>query len=145
MRQLDEIDRQLLSLLAANARRSIAELSREVSLSAPATSERIRRLHERGVIAAFTIEIAPRATGKTIEAIVRVKPSTGQQQAVEQIISNDMRFTSCDRVTGDDCFIARVQVADTAELDEVLEALHRRAQTNTAIVKTSLFRGRLPL
>jgi Lrp/AsnC family leucine-responsive transcriptional regulator len=51
---------------------------------------------------------------------------------------------SCDRVTGDDCYVARLALADVAELDDILLPFHDRAETHTSIVKSSIFESRLP-
>ena len=63
---------------------------------------------------------------------------------VEQMIHDDKRFTACDRVTGEDCFVARMALVSVSELDHILLPLHERAETHTAIVKSSLLRGRMP-
>jgi DNA-binding Lrp family transcriptional regulator len=58
--RLDDVDRQILRELQDDGRISLAELSRRVSLSAPAVSERIRRLQDAGVITGYTARGAPR-------------------------------------------------------------------------------------
>ena len=45
---MDAIDRQILNLLAEDARMSLKTLSASVGLSSPSTSERLRRLEESG-------------------------------------------------------------------------------------------------
>ena len=57
MRELDETDMEILSLLAENARRPFSEIGEEVGLSGPAVSDRVERLQEVGVINHFTIDI----------------------------------------------------------------------------------------
>ncbi|RVB21065.1 winged helix-turn-helix transcriptional regulator, partial [Mesorhizobium sp. M7A.F.Ca.CA.004.05.1.1] len=56
---LDDLDRNLLEILVKDARTSLKELAAQVGLSSPSVSERLRRLEERGVIRAFTVEIDP--------------------------------------------------------------------------------------
>ncbi|MFD1570740.1 AsnC family transcriptional regulator [Halorubrum laminariae] len=57
MRDLDETDVEILSLLAANARRSFSEIGERVGLSGPAVSDRVTRLEETGVIEGFTVDV----------------------------------------------------------------------------------------
>lgn len=83
---LDEIDRALLAVLAEDGRASVSELARQIGLSAPSTSERLRRLEAQGVIGGYTVRIDPRALGYTLQAIVRVKPLPGQLHLVEDVI-----------------------------------------------------------
>jgi len=54
---LDETDLEILSLLAADARRPFSEIGDEVGLSGPAVSDRVTRLRETGVIEGFTVNV----------------------------------------------------------------------------------------
>ncbi|PXX20394.1 AsnC family transcriptional regulator [Paraburkholderia tropica] len=141
---LDEIDRALLAALVEDARASVSELARIVGLSAPSTSERLRRLEAQGVIGGYTVRIDPRALGYTLQAIVRVKPLPGQLPLVEDVIRRIPEFIECDKVTGDDCFIARIWLHSIEQLDEILNKVTERAETSTAIVKSTPVPRRLP-
>jgi DNA-binding Lrp family transcriptional regulator len=57
MRDLDETDVEILSLLAADARRPFSEIGERVGLSGPAVSDRVTRLEETGVIEGFTVDV----------------------------------------------------------------------------------------
>ena len=141
---LDDIDRMLLAALAEDARASVAELAKHIGLSAPSTSERLRRLEAQGVIGGYTVQIDPRALGYTLQAIVRVKPLPGKLHIVQQLLDSIPEFTECDRVTGDDCFVARLQVRSIEQLDQILDRIVDRAETSTAIVKSQPIRRRPP-
>ena len=54
---LDKVDQKIITLLQQNARLSYKELAAQVGLSAPAVTERIARLQERGVIQAYRTDI----------------------------------------------------------------------------------------
>jgi Lrp/AsnC family transcriptional regulator, leucine-responsive regulatory protein len=141
---LDEIDRALLAALAEDGRAAVSELARSVGLSAPSTSERLRRLEAQGVIGGYTVRIDPRALGYTLQAIVRVKPLPGQLHLVEEVIRRIPEFVECDKVTGDDCFIARLYLHSIEQLDEILAKVTERAETSTAIIKSTPVARRLP-
>ena len=57
MRDLDETDLEILSLLAEDARRPYSEIGDRVGLSGPAVSDRVTRLRETGVIEGFTVDV----------------------------------------------------------------------------------------
>jgi len=57
MRDLDETDLEILSLLAENARRPFSDIGERVGLSGPAVSDRVTRLEEIGVIQGFTVDV----------------------------------------------------------------------------------------
>ncbi|MFC0399621.1 Lrp/AsnC family transcriptional regulator [Paraburkholderia rhizosphaerae] len=141
---LDDTDRALLSALAEDARQPVSELARSVGLSAPATADRVRRLEASGVIEQFTVHIDPRALGYTLQAIVRVKPLPGQLHLVEEVIRRIPEFVECDKVTGDDCFICRLYLRSIEQLDEILSKVTERAETSTAIIKSTPVPRRLP-
>ena len=76
--ELDDVDWQLLELLQAEGRMTFSELGRRVSLSAPATTERVRRLEERGIITGYGATIDATKLGLPIEAIVREGTQLGR-------------------------------------------------------------------
>lgn len=140
---LDEIDRLILENLTKDARLSLKELSQRIGMSSPSTSERLKRLEERGVIRGFTIEIDPTAIGYTLQAIVRIRPLPGQMHVVQKLITEIPEISECDKVTGEDCFFARLHLRSIEQLDEILDRIADKAETNSAIVKTQPIRRRL--
>ena len=96
------------------------------------------------MIAGFTVELDPRALGYTLQAIVRVKPLPGQLHLVEELLRRIPEFVECDKVTGDDCFICRLYLRSIEQLDVILSKVTERAETSTAIVKSTPVPRRLP-
>ncbi|MDN7820408.1 Lrp/AsnC family transcriptional regulator [Burkholderia vietnamiensis] len=141
---LDATDRAIVAALADDARIATSELARQIGLSAPATADRVRRLEAQGVIAGFTVELDPRALGYTLQAIVRVKPLPGQLHLVEDVLRRIPEFVECDKVTGEDCFMCRLYLRTIEHLDDILSKVTERAETSTAIVKSTPVPRRLP-
>ncbi|MCG7504223.1 Lrp/AsnC family transcriptional regulator [Mesorhizobium retamae] len=141
---LDELDRRIVEILVDDARISLKELAARVNLSSPSTSERLRRLEERGVIRAFTVDVDPAALGYTLQAIVRIKPLPGRLHQVQKLVEEIPEFTECDKVTGDDCFIARLHIRSISDLDHILDKITDKAETSSAIVKAQPVKRRLP-
>lgn len=141
---LDDLDRRIVEILVDDARISLKELAARVNLSSPSTSERLRRLEERGVIRAFTVDVDPAALGYTLQAIVRIKPLPGRLHQVQKLIEEIPEFTECDKVTGDDCFIGRLLIRSIGDLDRILDKITDKAETSSAIVKAQPVKRRLP-
>ncbi|WP_288348830.1 Lrp/AsnC family transcriptional regulator [uncultured Thalassospira sp.] len=141
---MDEIDQKILKILMRDARISQKQLAAKVGLSAPGVAERVRRLEERGVIRGFTIDVDPEALGYPLQAIVRIRPLPGKLHIVQQLISEIPEFGECDKVTGDDCFVARLYIRSMKELDGLLDQIVDKAETNTAIVKSKPVERRMP-
>ena len=141
---IDTIDQQLIAALMDDSRLSLKALAGITGLSSPSVSERLRRLEERGVLTHYTVDIDPKHFGYLLQAIVRIRPLPGQLQEVERQIQAIPEFTECDKVTGDDCFIARLHVRTMDQLDSLLDRINGYAETNTAIVKKTPVKRRLP-
>ncbi|NKI68607.1 winged helix-turn-helix transcriptional regulator [Collimonas pratensis] len=141
---INNMDQRILEILQGDARISLKDLAAQVGLSSPSVSERLQRLEERGVIRAFTIDIDPQALGYQLQAIVRIRPLPGKLQAVQKLIEQTPEFCECDKVTGEDCFIARLFVRSIAQLDQIIDRIADKAETNTAIVKAQPIKRRPP-
>jgi Lrp/AsnC family leucine-responsive transcriptional regulator len=141
---LDATDAKILAALDSNARLSVSELARVVGLSAPSVSERMRRLETTDVIRGYTVEVDTRAIGYQIRAMVRIRPLPGKLHLVERLIQERPEFVECDKITGDDPFLARLVVHTIEQMDDVLEALSEHAVTSTAVIKGTSVKRRLP-
>lgn len=141
---LDETDARILRELAEDARVSIADLARAVGLSSPSVSERIKRLEEASVIEGYAVTINPKALGYPLAAWLRIKPVPGRMHKVAEILRELPQIVECDRITGEDCFIARAHVRSVAELEKLIDKIIPHAMTNTSIIQSSPVERRLP-
>lgn len=141
---LDAADRLILSALADNARISMTDLGRLLGMSAQSAAERMRRLEDLGVISGYTVKLDPAALGLAIGAYIRIRPAMGELPRVAALLADIPQIVECDRITGDDCFIAKVFVARIEELERVIDRLLPYAQTNTAIIQSSPLAPRTP-
>lgn len=141
---MDGTDARLLRALEADARTSIADLARTLGMSAPSVSERVKRLEEAGVIRRFTVEIDPASIGYALAAYIRIRPMPGQLQKVASLLGEIPEITECDRVTGDDCFVAKACVRSVDDLERIIDRIIPFAQTNTSLVQSSPVARRLP-
>lgn len=142
-RGLDAIDTKLITLLYENARTSVADLARAVQMTPPSVNERLKRLEESGVISGYRVEVNPEALGYRLMAIVRMRQLPGKLKQLEALIASIPEFVECDKVTGDDCYVARLYLKDIADLDPILDRVAELADTNTAIVKSTPVKRRL--
>ncbi|RUZ92923.1 Lrp/AsnC ligand binding domain-containing protein, partial [Mesorhizobium sp. M7A.F.Ca.US.001.02.1.1] len=62
---------------------------------------------------------------------------TGQLAVVAEIIRELPEIVQCDRVTGEDCFIALAHVGSVVDLERVIDRIIPYAMTNTAIIQSS--------
>ena len=71
--ELDDVDRQIVRLLAADARIPNNALAGQVGIAASTCLMRVRRLQEAGVIRGFHADLAPEALGRPLQAIIAVR------------------------------------------------------------------------
>src|SRR5690242_7377153 len=118
---LDAVNRQVLAILADDARINTAELARRVGMSAPAVRERINRLEGAGVIRGYHVDIDPAKVGLPVAAWVRVRPGPGQLPKVADLAQRSPEVSECHRITGDDCFLLKVHGPSIEDLESVLD------------------------
>jgi len=143
-KDLDATDLRLIKALAEDSRQSLAKLGRDLGLSAPTVAERMKRLEEAGVITGYATAIAPEALGLAVAAWLRIRPLPGELVRVAAIVQGRPEIVQCDRITGDDCFIAKAYVGSMAELETLIDSIIPYATTNTSIIQSSPVRPRLP-
>jgi Lrp/AsnC family leucine-responsive transcriptional regulator len=139
---MDGTDVALLRELQQDARLSLAELGRRVGLSAPAVTDRLKRLEDDGVIAGYRTVIDPRALGYDLSAVLRVRPDARQLPKIADIARDTPEVVECERVTGDDCFVMKVHVRNVQHLEEVLDRFTPFGRTTTSIVQSAPFSAR---
>src|SRR5688572_31841493 len=85
---IDGTDRQILDLLARDARRTFADIGAQVGLSAPAVKRRVDRLESTGVISGYTVVVDHARLGKSLEAFAELRFSgTARVDAIEGIVA----------------------------------------------------------
>jgi Lrp/AsnC family transcriptional regulator, leucine-responsive regulatory protein len=123
MNQIDSIDERILAELQANGRLTMKALAERVGLSSPAMIERVRRLEDRGVIAGYRAIVAPNALGRPISALIAAEVNRPDFDGFLERVQNDPAVAECHRTTGEATFLLRVNVADTAALEELVDDL----------------------
>jgi Lrp/AsnC family transcriptional regulator, leucine-responsive regulatory protein len=133
---LDRIDAAILRELTSDARIPRAELARRVGLSAPSVGDRVRRLEDTGVIAGYTVQIDPSKLGFGLTVVIRARPLPGELLNMVEAIKETPQIVSCERISGDDCFIARAHVRDVQEMEAVIDRIVPFGATNSSIVQS---------
>ncbi len=144
--QLDEVNLRLLAELQHDPRLRTSELARRLGVSAPTVRERIARLEESGVIRGYRLELDPAALGLPVAAWVRLRPGPGQNQRIVELARRTPQVVECHRISGEDCFLIRLQVASIGGLEAVLDQFVVHGQTTSSfIVSTTVEPRSVPL
>jgi DNA-binding Lrp family transcriptional regulator len=140
---MDEIDRQIVALLRANARTSFQAIGARVSLSAPAVKRRVDRLEADGVIRSYAAVVDPAAMGWHTHALVSLF-CEGRMAAAEvrAAVAGHPEVAAAYTVAGEASAILHVRARDTQHLEEALERIRDTPgiiRTQTQVVLSTLF------
>ncbi len=143
-RPLDTTDRAIIAALFKNGRMTVRELAAQIGLSSPSITDRMNKLEDTGAIRGYTVAVDPTVFGLVVAAHVRMRALPGQVQKLRQMLIDTPEVVEADRVTGEDCFLAKVLVSDVHELETVIDRFLPFSSTDTAIVQSSPVVRRLP-
>src|SRR6476620_11793294 len=83
---LDEVDRAILAILAADARTPNNAIADAVGIAASTCLGRIRTLRDKGVIRGFHADIDPAALGRGLQAMIAVRLIAHTRDSVKEFI-----------------------------------------------------------
>jgi Lrp/AsnC family leucine-responsive transcriptional regulator len=136
---IDETSLAILDTLQSDARISNAEIGRRVGLAPSAVFERIRKLEERGAVRGYRASIDPVAVdlGLLAFVLVRSEERRGSPRTEAALVALP-EVQEVHHIAGEDCFLLKVRVRDTAALNDLLSerisALEEVRSTKTTIV-----------
>ena len=118
---LDAIDRHILTMLQKDARTPNSEIAKQVGIVPSATSERIRKLLERGIITGYDARLDPQALGFGLVAFiyVRTDEAVDTRHAGEELAAIP-EVQEVHNIAGEDCYLVKVRVKDTEMLGRFL-------------------------
>jgi len=141
---MDEIDRNLITALQADARLSFNALARRVGLSQPAVAERIRRLEKAGVIRAYAAVIDRAQGGLPLTAFLRLTCRGDRYQAVWRLARELPQVLECHHVTGRDCFLIKIAARSMREMERLVERFRAQGETETSLVMSTVVEDKPP-
>ena len=122
-RELTAQDQLLIQLLRQNARASVTDLAKDMNLSRTTVQQRLNRLEEQGVITGYTVRLSPRAEANAIHAHVMVKSDSQNSRQLTDSLSKIPQVETVLSVSGRYDYIVILRVADTQQLDDVLDQI----------------------
>jgi Lrp/AsnC family leucine-responsive transcriptional regulator len=131
---LDDVGWAILELLQADARISFSALGRRVGLSAPAVTERVRKLEDAGIITGYHAAVDASRIGRPIAAIIRLGNPGDRSELVVERVKDMPEVLECNRITGHEAFVFKVAVATVEHLEQVIGQLEPYGITTTSII-----------
>ena len=134
MKNIDEMDVQIMNLLKMNARMSLKELSSEVHLTTPALSARIEKLENAGYIKGYHADIDFEKIGYNIKAFIMISVLPEDQRKFYDFVQKKDFILECNHVTGQFSMILKVICPTTSALDTFIGELQAFGRTETQVV-----------
>lgn len=132
---MDRIDETLIRELQKNARTSLKDISKQINLSLPSTSERLRKLEQSGYISGYTALLDNHKLGKSLTCfctVVLKEQSYDAQKKFRQLIQQIPEIVECHYVTGEYEYLMKIITDSTKSLDALLQSFRE----NYNVIKT---------
>lgn len=140
---MDQTDWKILEALQENARLSYAEIGRQVSLTAPAVAERVRKMENAGIIRGYHLTIDLEKLNRPIHAMIRMGMVERNLTGFQNLVRETPAILECIKVTGQDGYFLKIAVRSMSELQVLVDKLTQFAPTTTALVLETLIRHRV--
>jgi DNA-binding Lrp family transcriptional regulator len=133
----DQLDRDLITRLQANARASTADLARQLGVARTTIVARLARLERDGVVVGYTARLAqPEGAAQVMAHVgITLEPRRGREVLLRlQAMPELLQLYS---VSGEFDYIAVLRAPTTARLDTLLDEIGETAgviKTTTSVV-----------
>ncbi|WP_413841329.1 Lrp/AsnC family transcriptional regulator [Clostridioides sp. ZZV14-6044] len=137
------MDLKIINSLKKNSRASTSEISRQVNLSIPAVSERIKKIEQSNIIQKYTIQINREKTKYKLLAFIFI--NTDLSKSIEEFKKTILEYDivlECHHISGEYDYLIKVLAEDTNELEEfiaiTLKKIRGIQKANTTIVLSTI-------
>lgn len=137
---LDQVDRRIVDILAADARIPNNALAERVGIAPSTCLGRVRALRDAGVIRGFHAQVDPVLTGRPIQAMVQVRMQSharGQLTEFMAAVAHLPGVRNTYLLAGAHDFFIHVAMPDTEALREFVIA-HLSGNPDVALTETNL-------
>ena len=119
----DQLDRDLLALLQADARMSVANLARKLDVARTTVLARLSRLEADGVVVGYTVRLGAEAADPGLQAYVGITLNAKQQREVLRRLARMPELVQLASVSGEFDYIALLRAPTPARLDALLDEI----------------------
>lgn len=131
--RLDEIDLNILKLLAQDAKLSFNEMGETVGLTAPAVHGRVRKMEKAGVIKRYGVELDYARIGLPVTAFVRIRTGRMGTKEAGELFSVFPEIEECHSVAGDDDLLLKTRTSTPMELQQLLDKLRMEGLSERSV------------
>jgi Lrp/AsnC family leucine-responsive transcriptional regulator len=140
---MDDIDKKIMELLQYNARMSISQISKEVSMSQPSIKERIIKLEEKNIISGYNTVFNLRDLNRGTTTFLLLK--TEHCQEFTDFCNSAREVTDLYRISGEYNYLIKVQTSSIEELAEFQDSLSKFGPSKSHISMKNILENRVLL
>lgn len=133
---MDDLDRQLIAELRANARLPVAALAKKLKVARGTVQNRIQRLERDGTILGYTVRLRPKTDEHRIAALTTIQVEGNRQEQVIRTLRGDPAVTELHTTNGRWDLVAELRADSLEAFDQVLGRI--RLVDGIAATETSL-------
>lgn len=123
MTKFDVVDKKILEILQESGRITNYDLSQKIGMSPSATSERVKRLEDDGVIDKYVAMLNKAKIEREVTALIFVQIVAHQSDPIQQFVKSLdglEEIMECHHVSGDADFMLKVAVKDIPAYEDFL-------------------------
>jgi Lrp/AsnC family leucine-responsive transcriptional regulator len=120
---IDRIDMEIIRCLQNNSRIQWKQIGEIVHLSGVSVANRIQRLEELGVIEGYTVRLNEKLLGNIFCIFIIVMIKDYRHTKFQEFIQEHDEIKEAHRVSGEPCFILKVQISDQNQLSKLLDEI----------------------
>lgn len=139
--KLDALNWKILKCLQENARQSNAEIGRQVGITSPAVSERIRKMEDAGIINGYYAHLSSLDCGYQLNAIITLRAFMGKLKPFLEKVKSLNEVVNCYRITGNENIVMEVVLKNQLHLESFIDQLIIYGETKTQIVLSNVIQN----
>lgn len=137
MRNMDDVDREIIALLRADARMPVAALAARLRVARGTVQNRLRRLEEEGLIVGYTVRLRPESEPHRIRAWMSIAVEGNAAPDVIRALRGEPLVGALHSTNGRWDIVAELHAQSLEEFDLALTRIRLTpgiARTETSIL-----------
>ena len=136
---MDRTDYQILNILQKDCRATLKNIGDQVGLTAPAVSERARRMEEQGIIRSYRIDVNRERLNCNMTGFIMVAPEPEKYNEFCQFCQNAPAIIAHYHIIGVFNALLQFAVQGTQELESLLSAIKQFGDSQTSVALKTYF------
>ncbi len=138
---IDRVNWEILKCLQKNARMPNTQIGREVGISSPAVSDRIKKMEDSGIIDGYFTTVSPFEAGYQLKAIITLRAFMGKLKPFLEKVQTFDEVLNCYRITGNENIVMEVVLKNQKHLESLIDQLIVYGETKTQIVLSQVVKN----